>query len=124
MLKLIRIKKRKDFVRLQESAELRTFGRNFLILTKPTDDYYINKNLRVDICRNGVVVTKKISKKAVIRNKMKRIIKELIRLNGDFFVQNLDYEIIAKKTLLQNKFDVLTSEFRKLLEEIKKYYVK
>ncbi|MDR0572048.1 MAG: ribonuclease P protein component [Rickettsiales bacterium] len=124
MLRLIRIKKRRDFVALQENVEFKASGRHVLILTKRTDDSYINKNPHVDISRNGVVATKKISKKAVVRNKIKRILRELIRSNADPFVRNVDYEVITKKTLLQNRFNILQSEFRELLEKIRKYYAK
>jgi ribonuclease P protein component len=69
-----------------------------------------------------VVATKKISKRAVVRNRIKRIIREFIRINttNGVFVRNIDYEVIAKKTFLLADFDTLGSEFKYILKKIKK----
>jgi ribonuclease P protein component len=68
------------------------------------------------------VATKKISKRAVVRNKIKRIVRELVKMNAGngFFVKNIDYEIIARKTFLLTDFAGLKSDFKYLLKKIGK----
>lgn len=49
--------------------------------------------------RFGIVVSKKTSKKAVLRNKTKRLIRNIITNNLDKISKNKDIIIVSKKTL-------------------------
>lgn len=59
--------------------------------------------------RFGIVVSKKISKKAVFRNKTKRIIRNIITDNLDKIAKNKDITIVSKK--------ILSKEFKKQAEQ-------
>lgn len=59
---------------------------------------YIVEN-KLGISRFGISVSKKIGI-AVVRNKLKRQIKNIIDINQKVFKKNIDYIIIGKKELL------------------------
>lgn len=124
MLKNLRIKSRIDFVLLQKKPEHKIISNNFIILIKKTKENCIKKNIKIELFRTGIVASKKISNKAVVRNKIKRIIRHLLLINHNYFLQNLDYEIIAKKTFLENNFINLSSELLNSLQNINKFYKK
>ncbi len=50
----------------------------------------------LDRCRLGVTVTKKIGN-AVVRNRIKRVVREFFRLNRQRLADNRDINVIAKK---------------------------
>lgn len=125
LMKLIKIKSRRDFLRIQNNFDIKCFSDNFLILVKKNNDYIKiqNKGTGDSLTRFGFVATKKIDKRAVVRNCIKRKIREIIRVliknNKDLFINNIDYEIIAKKTILNTSFVELKNEFLLILNNIK-----
>ena len=64
----------------------------------------------------GIAVGKKIGK-AVIRNKYKRITRNLIDQNKFLFKNNFDYIIILKKKCLELSYNELNDSLNKLLKE-------
>ncbi|MCC8369316.1 MAG: ribonuclease P protein component [Rickettsia endosymbiont of Oxypoda opaca] len=73
-------------------------------------------------CQNtiflGIKVSKKLDKRAVIRNKIKRRIKHLTRLiinNPKFKITNLGMIIIPRKGFDKVDFSILTHELNKLI---------
>ena len=62
---------------------------------------YVLKN-RLPYNRFGITVTKKIGK-AVVRNRVRRIIKESIRLNQDKFKQGYDIVFVARYMSIEAK---------------------
>lgn len=85
-----RIKKSKDFQSIQKSGD-KIFSKNFILIYKKNN---------LDISRIGVVVSKKVSKRANKRNFVKRRLKEIFRLNQHNFIENIDLVIIAKRECL------------------------
>lgn len=79
--------------RLSKSAEVRKTtarGRSFF------NPYFTIKSSKdTDRVKVTVIVSVKVSKKAVVRNKIKRIIRETVRINIDNF-QSGSYVFIAK----------------------------
>lgn len=57
--------------------------------------------------RVGLVVSKKVSKKAVIRNRIKRQIRENFRLQQDM-LGAIDFVVVAKAPLSAIAFDTIT----------------
>ena len=55
---------------------------------------------------------------AVIRNKIKRILKAVIQKNKKFFVTPIHLEIIAKKEFLKFKFEVIEKDLKDVLKKI------
>lgn len=72
---------------------------HFLIRYKEKDD---------NIVRIGVIVAKKIAKKAVQRNKAKRQVRECLRSVADFFIGGVS--IVVVPMVVDMKFDDMKSE--------------
>lgn len=73
--------------------------------------YVANNGL--DHARIGLVVSKKVSKKAVIRNRIKRQIREAFRQQQQT-LGAVDYVVVAKSPLEQIAFDTITSKLQPL----------
>lgn len=94
-----RILKRDDFLRIgQKGRRLRT--KYFTVL-------YIENDIGNKRC--GLTVSKKIGN-AVIRNRVKRRLREFFRLNRDNLKSSTDYIFIARKGSSQIKYSELSDE--------------
>lgn len=82
-----RIKKRKEFLEIQQSGK-KLYAKHFLVVCKINPD---NKR------RLGITVSRKISKKAVCRNKVKRRAREIFRLHQEKMTKGIDIVVIARK---------------------------
>jgi len=80
-----RLKKQKDFENVFKNGK--GFKKKFLYLK-------INKN-GLEFTRFGFVVSTKVSKKAVERNRLKRIFRDIVRKNLERVVPGLDAVIVA-----------------------------
>ena len=129
-MKLLTVKNRQDFLRIQNDYKIKYYSNNFLILllesnTKNIKQQTIN-NINNNYIRLGAVATKKIDKRAVVRNAIKRRIREIFRIlvknNTDLFINNCDYEVISRKSILDISFAELQNEFIKSLQNIKEQY--
>lgn len=69
--------------------------------------------------RFGIIVGKKISKKAVIRNKIKRTIREIIRSKIDEIYIGYDVVIIPYKEIEKKSFQEVKNNINKELEKAK-----
>lgn len=68
----------------------------------------------------ATIVSKKISKKAVERNKVRRLLMEASRKNLEILKNlNLRMVFLGKKVLLDKKFDEVNAEVKKIFEMIK-----
>ena len=65
--------------------------------------------------RYGIIISTKISKKAVERNKIKRQLREIIRINYDTLPQGYDIVIYTKKNICNVLFHELEKEILKSL---------
>ncbi len=102
-----RIKKRKDFEKiLKEGKSLHSE-----IFTVK----FLENNLNQS--RFGFIVSKKISKKAVTRNTVKRRLREQIRLRLLKFEKGLDVIIIAKKDIVKKKSEEIGCIIEKLFSK-------
>ena len=63
------------------------------------------------------VVSKKISKKAVIRNKIKRRVRNLVKM----FFDKGQFLVIVKEDISSIKFIELENDFKKNFDKINKY---
>jgi ribonuclease P protein component len=68
--------------------------------------------------RFTVVVSTKVSKKAVVRNRIKRLLREFIRLNLKNFLPG-DFAVVIKPAAMKVEEKVLLQEFEKLLRNSK-----
>ena len=79
--------------------------------------YYNDKDK--EYYRFGLSVGKKISKKAVDRNKLKRRLKSIIDNNKNYYQKSKDYIIIMKGSCLEASYKELDESFQKLISNIK-----
>jgi len=68
-------------------------------------------------CRVGFIVSTKISKRAVERNKTKRLLKSVFRNNLANIEDGKDILVLAKKSILEENSKSLAKEVQKTLKE-------
>lgn len=102
-----RLKKRKDFERVLRYGK--GIKEDFLFLK-------IIEN-KLQNSRFGFVVSQKISKKAVVRNALKRRLREVVRLNLPKIEKGLDGVFLTRPGLEQKDFHGLEIIINKLLKK-------
>lgn len=104
MAKICTLKKQKDFNKVYQKGKV--FGnRNFVL-------YYL-KNGK-DTNRLGIIVSKKVSNRAVIRNRIRRQLKEAYRLNENQFAMGYDLIVISKASCIDEKYLVIEKSLKHL----------
>jgi ribonuclease P protein component len=107
--KFERINKKKDINYVLTNGE--KFFKNGLLV------YILNQaNKKQNYSRIAVLVSRKVEKSAVIRNKFKRRIKEIFRLNKYKIRIPIDIVVIATKISVKQKYNLLEESFLKILE--------
>ena len=101
-----RLKKKKDFAKVLKKGK--GWREKFLILKT------LKNNL--PLSRIGFVVGRKISKKAVLRNKIKRKMREAVRVNLFSLEPGYDLVFLAEKGIEEKSF----WEIRKVVEYLLK----
>lgn len=96
-----RLKKKKDF-----EAVFKT-GRKH-----PLDFFILRiKQTSNDFNRFGIIVSKKVSKSAVKRNKIKRIISRILRENNEKMGKQIDVIIQALPVILDKSYEDIVEKF-------------
>ncbi|MEW6425401.1 MAG: ribonuclease P protein component [Bacillota bacterium] len=103
------VKKNRDF--------RRTFTKGASAADRSIVLYMYNKWDREK--RFGFSVSKKVGK-AVVRNRVKRLLREACRLNQDAFPNGKDYIIVARKEVVTEDFHTITKKILKLLQRLLK----
>lgn len=106
--KEFRLRKQKDFDWVF-SKEGSFFSQGFLALK------IVPNNLTFS--RFGFIVSNKISKKAVKRNRIKRLMRESVRLMRDQINPGFDIVIIARADISEKKFEEVDSAVDSLLKK-------
>lgn len=104
LVKINSLKKQNDFNRVFKKGEV--FGNKTFVI------YYLKNSEEIN--RLGIIVSKKVSKKSVIRNKIRRRIKEAYRFNEDSFLTGYDLIIIAKGSSEEEKYSDLEKSLKHL----------
>lgn len=104
-----RLKKKRDFDRVFKKGK--GFKEDFLVL-KSTPN-----NLKIS--RFGFIVSQKVSKKATVRNKIKRKLRELVRLRMAEIKKGIDGVLIVSKGLENEKLEQLEKKFVGLFKKAK-----
>ena len=110
MKKINIIKENKDFSEILNQRKV--------IKNKFYTIYYNDK--KEAYYRFGLSVGKKISKKAVIRNKLKRRLKSIIDNNKNYYQKSKDYIIIMKEACLKATYQDLEKAFQEIMNNINK----
>ncbi len=93
MLKKInRVTSKTEFLEIKNTGEMKATEFFSIIWMKKTE----NKAF-------GAIISKKISKKAVLRNQIKRRLFEAVRLNMDIFPEGFRGIFLVKKNILDKK---------------------
>jgi len=110
-MSLVRIKRHFDFVEMR-MAPMKAFTHSFVLQIRPND----KKQTRV-----GFTVSKKISKLAVVRNHLRRQMREIVRLSPELQVKypSHDLILIARSEALNRTYQQLTEDFKYLLGHVK-----
>ncbi|WP_407401362.1 ribonuclease P protein component [Chryseobacterium sp.] len=113
-----KLKKKNEITLLFEKGKWRNSGKLRIIILKNHPD------LSVDNVKLGVSVSKRYFKKAVFRNRVKRLLRECYRLNKDLFKENFGDKTVAMlfwvSPELPAKFQEVEAEFIKLCQSQKK----
>lgn len=79
--------------------------------------YYLS-NKHIDHFRVGISISKKIGH-AVVRNRMKRLVKEIIRNERDHLPQGYDYVVIIRKPALDLDYAQLKKSIHHIFNKSK-----
>lgn len=109
--------KKNRLTKKSEFSEVLTKGKIFQGLLFAIAVYKRNDGLPA---RAGIIVSKKISKLAVKRNKAKRLLRESLRRLIKDAPDGLGLVFLTKKKLLEATQDEVSRETERLFEEIKK----
>ncbi|MCS7202626.1 MAG: ribonuclease P protein component [Dictyoglomus sp.] len=98
-----RLKKKKDFKRIIKEGRVYTF---------PPFMVYIRRGS--DVRKIGIIVNKKVGS-AVVRNRLKRLVREVYRLNRPYLVDDVEMIVIIKPSdrIIKNFW-----EMEKILKKI------
>lgn len=104
-----RIKKRADFLKVQNSGK-KAHTQNFVVSCMPTTG---------DTCRLGITVSKRVDKRAVVRNLLKRRVREIFRthrplLNNDSY----DIVVIARQSAPTTTYMEMRKELLKAFKKL------
>lgn len=124
-----RIRARRDFLRIQESGQ-KLFSKHFVIAICLRQERFqkdcvgndnSKKNCALETCsRVGITVTKKVDKRAVARNRLKRRIKELFRQQQYYSIRGnnrrpsvkspIDLVVIARQRACELSYEEIKKE--------------
>ncbi len=107
---LVRIKRHFDFLEMQQTPT-KAFTKSFVMQVRPNEKGQT---------RTGLTVSKKISKSAVIRNKLRRQMNEIMRLSPDLQTQYPSHDVIliAREEALNRDYQQLKRDFTYLLYHV------
>src|SRR3989339_1036916 len=108
---IFRLKKRKDFERVLGSGQ--ASGGEFFILKQASND--------LSFTRFGFIISAKVSSRAIDRNRLRRQINEIIRLNLEKIKTGVDVVIIFKHFARGKEYLKLEKELMALFIKNKLY---
>ena len=106
------LKRKKDFEKVTKRGK------------KIEIDFLVLKFLRnsLDVTRIGFVVSQKVSKKAFLRNKIKRRLREIIKINLLNLEPGYDLIFFTKKGIIEKSFLEIKDVIEQILRKAKLMY--
>lgn len=118
---ILPIKSRRDFVDIQKNSEKIFHTPRLILLQKTTSEKYTktNEKQRAEkFVRLGITVTKKIDKRAVARNKIRRRLTEAFsKIDPEILENHVDYRVIARKRIIDCDFEDIVNDIKNCLLE-------
>lgn len=109
----------RKYERIRKTKEIEfvlTHGKKFFV--NGLIIYILERDKEKDkFSRLAVLVSSKVEKKAVVRNKFKRRIREIFRLNKHKIVRPVDIIIIGTKSSVKKKYKELETLFLEVLSK-------
>ena len=102
-----RVRKRGAFVEIQRDGH-KIVGSAVLMFTHPQRSATEGGRARL-----GVTVSRRVGN-AVVRNRVKRLMREVFRRNAAWFVRGRDYVLVARPAAAALDFGQMTSEIERL----------
>ncbi len=102
-----RLVRKPDFEKVKEKGE-KFQSHLFGLLVFPNEE---------DVSRFGFVISTKLSKKAVKRNRVKRILREQVRLSLPKIKNGFDVIFLGKKALLEVSYKEIGKEIKRLFKK-------
>ena len=106
LAKQYRLQKDRDFESVFKKGK--TLSGKFLFLKVKKND--------LQVSRFGLIIGKKISNKAVIRNRLKRQLREIIKNNLFNIKPGFDIVIITKPEIINKNYQEIKNDLEKLLK--------
>jgi len=104
------LKKKKDFQKVIKQGK--KIEKDFLVLK-------LSENSLKDVSRIGFVVSQRISKKAFLRNKIKRRLREIVKDNLDNLKPGYDLIFFTKKGIKEKDFLEIEKIVKQILKQAK-----
>lgn len=110
--KIYRLSKKKDFLEIKEKG---------VLYHSPIFSLAVLKSPEIDSEYKlfGVIISKKISNKAVSRNKIKRYLNLCVQNNWDKFKPGTKAIFLVRKTILNKELEEINKEVAELAAKIK-----
>lgn len=105
---LTALKLRKDFKRLLDTG-IKVVFKAFVLFYAPNDDA---------VARAGFIAAKKSFPTAVMRNRVKRRLREAVKSSSASIEQNFDIVVIARRPCIEKKFQELVDEVSLALKQV------
>lgn len=106
MQRKLRLRNREDFSRIYRNGK--SFANNQFVV-------YWSRQLKAEPFRLGVSASKKIGN-AVVRNRMRRLVKEIVRQHTDRIEGQLDFIVIVRKPAVGMKMQDLEKSMLHVLK--------
>ena len=103
------LKRKRDFERVTKRGK--KIEIDFLVLK------FLQNSL--DVARIGFVVSQKVSKKAFLRNKIKRRLREIVKINLSNLEPGYDLIFFTKKGIIEKDFLGIKSVVKQILKKAK-----
>ena len=68
--------------------------------------------------RFGFVISKKIDKRAVVRNKIKRLLREVVRENLEKIPDGFDFVFVVRPNIVGKNYEEISAEVNKILSKV------
>ncbi len=112
------LKRRSDFLHVRGGVYWVTPGFTLQARTRKPETGVTGETAGINCSRIGFTVTRRIGN-AVVRNRIKRRLREIVRKNSDLFIRpDCDYVLIARPGGLKRRFEDLDRDLKFALKRV------